>query len=531
MSIGAFDQEYIDTVVRRIHKHPTPITLSVMTNGNDPTAEGFESRVFLGGTFPGRPGGWNTCISYTNDFSVEEGGRDLTPVELRSVILAIAETRRPLWVKDSAFVAAVIFRLTKVRLRNLRDLDTAIAIIAPSAPGDLRPVDLAQKVATRPHLKDLAVEEQRQQEIWNWRSHKGHRIDRYALGDATLRLAESRAESLERTDGIDLWNSSKPRPIFDWLDERGIEIADHNGKRRLSHEYWDTAIVRPGSEGEFDFFKQTRSDAAGVGALSDIRDHLDKAGRVHTVFSTMGTRTGRFTSTKPAIQNLPKSLRHLVIPENGMAFVSNDLNFCEVGVAAMLSQDPVLIEACKADPYVAFAVSMWGEGAREDAALRKKAKLALISSMYGRQAPSLARLLKLDVDEARTIQRSIRTTYPQLATWLDRVEQDVRDGTPLKTLRGRVLAMPEKPFQGPNTVIQSVAAELWKTMVLNIMAKLPHDAALMPMHDELVIEVANNFGSIANARVLLAKRMSATVGGVTIKGTPEFLGDSWSKKA
>jgi len=530
VSIGAFDQEYIDTVVRRIHKHPTPITLSVTTNGNDPTAEDLTYHVFLDGTFPGRPGGWGTCISYTNDYSVEKGGRDLTGVELRSVILAIAETRRPLWVKDSAFVAASIFRLTKVRLRNLRDLDTAIAIIAPTAIGDLQPVDLAHKVAKQPHLKDLAVEEQRQQEIWNWRSHKGHRIDRYALADATLRLDEARAESLERTNGIDLWNSSKPQPIFEWLDERGIEITDHTGKRKISNDFWDTAIVRPGSEEEFEFFKQTRTDAAGVGAVNDIRDHLDKAGRVHTIFSTMGTRTGRFTSTKPAIQNLPKSLRHLVIPENGMALIANDLNFCEVGVAAMLSHDPALIEACKADPYVAFAVSMWGEEARGNVDLRKKAKLALISSMYGRQAPSLARLLKVDVDEARVIQQSIRTAYPRLAIWLDRVEQDVRDGVPLKTLRGRVLAMPEKPFQGPNTVIQSVAAELWKIMVLNIAAKLPADAAFMPMHDELVIEVINDFGSIANARSLLHSRMSATVNGVTINGTPSVHGGSWGEK-
>jgi hypothetical protein len=529
VSIGAFDQEYIDTVLRFMNKYSGPITLFVDTNGDDPTAESFKYWVSLGRTLPGGSGWSSPCISRTNDFSTEEGERDLTGVELRSVILAIAATGRPLWAKDSAAVAASIFRLTKVRLRNLRDLDTAIAIIAPTDTGDLGPVDLVEKIAKRPHLKALAVEEQRQQEIWNWRSHQGHRIDRYALADAKLHLDESRAESLERTDGIDLWNSSRPQPIFDWLDERGIQITDHASNRRLGHDYWDTAIVQPGSEDEFKFFQQTRSDAASVGALNDIRNHLDKAGRVHTVFSTMGTRTGRFTSTKPAIQNLPKRLRHLVIPENGMAFVSNDLNFCEVGVAAMLSHDPALIEACKADPYVAFAVSLWGEGAREDPGLRKKAKLALISSMYGRQAPSLARLLKVDVDEARSIQRSIRTSYPQLALWTDRIEQDVREGIPLKTLRGRVLAMPEKPFQGPNTVIQSVAAELWKTMALDVLAKLPLDAALMPMHDELVVEVNNSFASIANARALLAKRMSATVGGVTIHGTPEVLGDSWGK--
>lgn len=90
--------------------------------------------------------------------------------------------------------------------------------------------------------------------------------------------------------------------------------------------------------------------------------------------------------------------------------------------------------------------------------------------------------------------------------------------------------MPEKPFQGPNTVIQSVAAELWKIMVLNIAAKLPADAAFMPMHDELVIEVINDFGSIANARSLLHSRMSATVNGVTINGTPSVHGGSWGEK-
>jgi hypothetical protein len=528
MSATAFDDEYVALVARRVTDFPTGVEIDVEANGADPTAKGF--RIGLVQLTLLSANGSQTKwirINVTNDFDDPSGMRQLTGVEFRKVILAVAATKKQLWAKDAKFVMAAILRETGVRLRSLRSIETSRAFLAPDsaeAPSIQKLEYLARK---SPHLATLAEEEQRQQSLWNARSITGHRVDRYALSDAELHLKQARAAMLDATKGVDLWDSAHPAPIFDWLDRRGIQITDENGKRRLSNEYWDEAIVPDGQQRAFEFFTGTRKDAAGLAKVKEIRTHLDRNSRVHTHFNTMGAATGRFTSTQPAIQNIPKTLRHLLIADPGEVLVSSDLNFCEIATMAMLSGDPQLVEACQGDPYEAFAIAVHGEIARGDKTLRARYKVALISALYGRGPRSLARLLKVSVSEAGEILQLVRSTYPTLATWLDTTIATAKSGGDLLTLHGRRLPKPAFAYQAPNHVTQASAAELWKKMVLAV-ADATGDASLWaPMHDELVVSVKNRGGVLENTNMALLRCMTATVNGVTISGTPVLHGDSW----
>jgi DNA polymerase-1 len=85
-------------------------------------------------------------------------------------------------------------------------------------------------------------------------------------------------------------------------------------------------------------------------------------GRVHCVFNTIGAETGRWTSRRPNMQNLPRaakdfSLRKAVIAPEGYVILSADYGQLEMRLMAEMSKDPVLIEiynrggVCDCDTY------------------------------------------------------------------------------------------------------------------------------------------------------------------------------------
>jgi DNA polymerase-1 len=88
--------------------------------------------------------------------------------------------------------------------------------------------------------------------------------------------------------------------------------------------------------------------------LSTYVNGLDKAcgmdGRLHTTFKMDGTTTGRLSSSKPNLQNIPsrgkyaKLIKGLFIPDDGCELFDVDFSQLELRVGAHLYEDDVLIE-------------------------------------------------------------------------------------------------------------------------------------------------------------------------------------------
>ena len=445
---------------------------------------------------------------------------------LRRIILALAKHGRPIWARDAGYVGAAVFEMTKVRLRSLRDFEAARAVIAPESAADIPMNELLAR-ATKV-TRTLAREEQTQASIWHWASHQGHLIDQTALAEAKEEVCTARAAGVQRNSGIDLMDAARPETIFKWLDARGIRIADERGKRKLSHKYWDAAVVPEDSLPDWEAFKATRSAGANWAKLNEIERAITPAGRVHTRFATMGAITGRFTSTNPALQNLPKSLHRLLRAEAGMQLVSADLKFCEIAVAAMLSGDPDLIADCTEDPYVVFATKIWGEHSRGNDKLRSRAKKGLLAPMYGQSAEGLGRQLGLTTERARDLIGGVHASYPVFSRWMSETVATARAGRPLHTLRGRQLMAPDMAYKSVNHVIQGSAAELWKAMVLRVADQLGAASCWLPVHDDLVVTVPDQFLSLKRAVSVLQEEMRETVNGVELKvGVPTRHGDRW----
>ena len=75
--------------------------------------------------------------------------------------------------------------------------------------------------------------------------------------------------------------------------------------------------------------------------------------RIHGTFNQTVTATGRISSTKPNLQNIPirmelgRQIRKVFVPEEGFVFVDADYSQIELRILAHCSDDEALIQAYK----------------------------------------------------------------------------------------------------------------------------------------------------------------------------------------
>jgi len=82
-----------------------------------------------------------------------------------------------------------------------------------------------------------------------------------------------------------------------------------------------------------------RSLATRLAFYKDYMDKRDAAGRVHSSFAVWGAATGRFTCSKPNLQNLPrdKAIKMLIVAPDGYSIVQGDLSQAELRILAYYS--------------------------------------------------------------------------------------------------------------------------------------------------------------------------------------------------
>lgn len=67
-------------------------------------------------------------------------------------------------------------------------------------------------------------------------------------------------------------------------------------------------------------------------------------GRLHAEWKCWGTKTFRWASKKPNMQNLPEKMRNMLIADEGKWFVKTDMSSLELIIMALLAGDEQLIE-------------------------------------------------------------------------------------------------------------------------------------------------------------------------------------------
>lgn len=110
---------------------------------------------------------------------------------------------------------------------------------------------------------------------------------------------------------------------------------------------------------------QYREKEKLISAFVEALPELVVDGRIHTNFQTIGTVTGRMSSSEPNLQQIPAKtgnfIRNAFEADEGRLLVSIDFSAQELRLLAHLSRDPVLLDIYKnnKDAHAMTAVAIW----------------------------------------------------------------------------------------------------------------------------------------------------------------------------
>lgn len=237
--------------------------------------------------------------------------------------------------------------------------------------------------------------------------------------------------------------------------------------------------------------------------LSTYIAAMDERDIVHTSFMQCGAWTGRMSSMRPNMQNIPKragkEVRSMFIPREDHVFVVFDYESIEVRLLAyyMASESYRKLIRDGMDPHAYMAASIHG-GTIEDYVKgspgqkeRDIAKHTMFAITYGAGAPRVADMNKISKAEAKELIRKIKQSLPGYYRLNSRIRKKIEAEGHVNTAFGRKQVVDkEKSYVGLNSLIQGTAAEIMKKGLVQANELVtPYGATpLLVVHDELVVE-------------------------------------------
>ena len=249
-----------------------------------------------------------------------------------------------------------------------------------------------------------------------------------------------------------------------------------------------------------------------VGIINEIKSD----GRIHTIYNQTLTRTGRLSSERPNLQNIPirteegRRIREAFIPDHDYIIVSSDYSQIELRVFAHMANANNMIEAFKndLDIHAKTASDIYHVPIEEvDKNMRRSAKAVNFGIIYGISSFGLSEDLGINVVEAKNFIDNYLNTFPGIRDYMDKSIKEAYQTGYVKTLFNRKRIIDELNNKNYlirssgerialNTPIQGTAADILKLAMIKIQDKIDelnlNSKMLVQVHDELVFEVMNN---------------------------------------
>lgn len=247
-------------------------------------------------------------------------------------------------------------------------------------------------------------------------------------------------------------------------------------------------------------------------------------GRNRCLLSALRSRTGRNQPSNTRFIFGPATwLRSLIRPEPGMALAYVDFSSQEMGIAAALSGDPVLIDAYRSgDVYLSFAVQAGlapaGATKASHGEIRDRCKAVVLGTLYGMGPEGLARRIGRPPCEARELLELHRRTYPRFWSWSEAAVTSF-------ALTGRVETVFGWPLHaGPdwnarsvmNFPMQANGAEMLRLACC--LATERGLAVCAPVHDAILIEApaAEIEDAVAELQACMREASRVVLGGLEL---------------
>jgi DNA polymerase-1 len=367
--------------------------------------------------------------------------------------------------------------------------------------------------------------------------HAGVGVDIGALRAINERLSDevrSLITELRRVAGHDDLNLNSPTQLREILySERGLVP----GKKTKTGFSTDAATLEKLRDQWPEFIDpllrhrevEKLRGTYGEGLLNEVGPD----GRIHATFNQTVARTGRLSSDKPNLHNIPvrsdegRQFRTAFVPAPGTQLLVADYNQIELRCIAHLAQDPGLIAAFTSgqDIHNATASRVFGvEPSAVTLEQRSKAKMVSYGLAYGMEAYGLGQRLNIATEEAAVILDAYFVAFPNVKAYMDRTVAEARTRGYTETLFGRRRPIPELlnsnfrirqagERQAMNAGIQGLAADIFKVALVRIDEALEaagtSSRLVLQVHDEVLVEVADGEHDVVGARVVELMRGAA----------------------
>ncbi|HXB38679.1 MAG TPA: DNA polymerase I, partial [Acidimicrobiales bacterium] len=222
----------------------------------------------------------------------------------------------------------------------------------------------------------------------------------------------------------------------------------------------------------------------GESLLAEVQDD----GRIHASFGQTVARTGRISSDRPNLHNIPvrsdlgKQFRKAFVPGEGSTFLVADYDQVELRCIAHLSQDPGLIDAMTsgADVHRTVAAAVYGIPVEEVTHTQREfCKMVSYGLAYGMEAYGLSQRLGVAVEEAAAIMESYFGAFPLVKQYMDDTVAEAKIRGYTRTMFGRMRPLPDlhaanyrvrqaAERQAMNAGIQGLAADIFKLALVRL---------------------------------------------------------------
>ena len=322
------------------------------------------------------------------------------------------------------------------------------------------------------------------------------------------------------------------------LQSRVQELAGHefnvNSTQQLRTVLYDELGLKPGKKTKTGYSTdaQTLESLRGVHPIIDallsyreveklrstygenLLAEVAADGRIHASFRQTVARTGRISSDRPNLHNIPvrtelgKQFRRAFVPAEGYSFLVADYDQVELRVIAHLSGDVGLIEAMSSgsDVHRVVASSVYQVPAEEVTHTQREfCKMVSYGLAYGMEAYGLSQRLGIPVEEAAAIIDRYFGAFPRVKQYMDETVVEARERGATRTMFGRLRPLPDlhasnyrlrqaAERQAMNAGIQGLAADIFKLALVRLDRYLEQGGLasrlVLQVHDEVIVEVA-----------------------------------------
>ena len=236
----------------------------------------------------------------------------------------------------------------------------------------------------------------------------------------------------------------------------------------------------------------------------------EKGNKIYAQFRQSGTTSGRFSSSNPNMQNIPRTddefdIRAAIIADKNQVLIGADYSQIELRLAAHFSQEPSMLKVYKENGDI------HQQTADACGSTRQQAKTINFALLYGIYFKALAKQLKVDERQALEYFNQFWKNYPKLFNFIEQSKKDAIENRYTMTFFGRKRHLSDE-FEDKeefkksaelrslvNAIIQGTGADLMKLAMLEMYQDLKDIGAriVLTVHDECLISCPKNKVGVA----------------------------------